>query len=64
MTWEVLPLLFASACVIVYVNFKPQLQNLLFGKGRFGFEALSLRDERFVAKKLASLLKYTYTVGK
>jgi hypothetical protein len=36
----------------------------LLGNGRFGLEAMTTDDERQVAKKLAGLLKYTYSIGK
>ena len=37
---------------------------MVLGNGRWGLEALSQKDMRFVSKRLAGLLKYTYLVGK
>lgn len=36
----------------------------MFGHGSFGLQAIREDDEKYISKKLAGLLKYTYTVGK
>lgn len=40
------------------------MQNALIGNGRLGLVALTANDERFVAKRLAGFLKYSYSLGK
>ena len=55
-------MLLATTVVLCY-RFKTELQNAIIGEGRFGFEALNTDSVRFVAKRLASLLKYQYTMG-
>ena len=64
LTREVLPLVFLACSVVFYYQYKTQVQNAVLGNGRFGLEAMSPDDERFVAKKLAGLLKYRYSIGK
>lgn len=61
---EVLPLALLAFAAIAYFQYKTQVQNALLGTGRFGLEAMSKNDERFVAKRLAGFLKYTYSIGK
>lgn len=40
------------------------MQNAIFGNGRLGLEAISKSDELFVAKRLATFMRYTYSLGK
>ena len=57
---EVLPFVLVALALILCVKFKTQLQNALIGNGRLGFKAMDAKDERFVSRKLAGLLKYQY----
>jgi len=34
------------------------------GHGRLGFEAMTEDDERFVAKRLSTFIKYSYSHGR
>ena len=36
---------------------------MLIGEGRFGLQALSTSQMRFVSKRLAGLIRYQYTMG-
>ena len=53
-----------AAALVVIVQFRTQIENLVLGNGRWGLEGLSQKDERFISKRLAGLLKYTYLIGK
>jgi hypothetical protein len=55
MRWEVFPLLFISASIIIFYNFKTQILNLL-PLNKIGVEPYSDKEERFIARKLAGLL--------
>jgi hypothetical protein len=57
---EVFPFALLALALVLYKQYKPEVQNALLGNGRFGLEALTQNDERFVAKKLSGLLKYSY----
>jgi hypothetical protein len=57
---EVVPCALLALALVLYKQYKPEIQNALLGNGRFGLEALTQNDERFVAKKLSGLLKYSY----
>ena len=61
---EVIPLLLLASGIIIFFKFKTQIQNVVIGEGRFGFEALSTDSVRFISKRLASLLKFQYSMGK
>ena len=61
---EVIPLLLLASGIIIFYKFKTQIQNVVIGEGRFGFEALSTDSVRFISKRLASLLKFQYSMGK
>ena len=54
------PCALLALALVLYKQYKPEIQNALLGNGRFGLEALTQNDERFVAKKLSGLLKYSY----
>ncbi len=54
------PFALLALALVLYKQYKPEIQNTLLGNGRFGLEALTQNDERFVAKKLSGLLKYSY----
>ena len=59
-----MPIVAVALSLIVSFQFRIQIENIVFGNGRWGIEALTQKDERFVSKRLAGLLKYTYLVGK
>jgi hypothetical protein len=58
--WEVLPFVGLAACLVGYNQFKPQIENLLFGN----MTALSPKDLRFVGRKISGFLNYTYAQGR
>ena len=47
-----------AATVMLLFKYRTQVENLVIGEGRFGLEALSTDSMRFIAKRLAGLLKY------
>ena len=53
-----------TLAVIAYFKFQPEVQNAVMGHGRFGIEAMSEDDERFVAKRLSTFIKYSYSHGR
>ena len=58
-----MPFVLLAFSLMIYVKFKSQIQNLVIGNGRLGFEAIDAQDERFISKRLAGLLKYQYQMG-
>lgn len=60
---EVIPLIVAASSLIMLYKYKTQLENAIIGEGRFGLQAISQNDMTFVAKRLASLIRYQYTMG-
>ena len=60
---EVIPLLLVASGIIIFFKFRTQIENLVIGEGRFGLEALSTDSVRFISKRLASLLKFQYSMG-
>ena len=52
-----------AAAVMFLYRFRTQVENFVIGEGRFGLEALSNDSVRFIAKRLAGLLKYQYQMG-
>ena len=61
MRWEVLPVIGLTVFGVIYYKFQTQLQNLLPSSY---FEAISVKQDRFINRKLASLLKYQYCTTK
>lgn len=57
--WEILPMLLLCGSALVYFKYQTEFLNLL----PKSFEAISAKDERMVARKLASLLKYQFLIG-
>ena len=54
-----IPITLLSLLVVTCYNYKTQIMNLLV-KG----DALSAKDERFIAKRISGLLDYSYKHGK
>ena len=57
---EVIPLIVLASTLVLCYQYKTQIENLVIGEGRFGLEALPSNSVRFIAKRLAGLLKYQY----
>ena len=57
--WEILPMLMLSGVALIYFKYQTEFLNLL----PKSFEAINAKDERMVARKLASLLKYQFLIG-
>jgi uncharacterized protein YdhG (YjbR/CyaY superfamily) len=57
--WEIFPMLMLSGCALIYFKYQTEFLNLL----PKSFEAITTKDERMVARKLSSLLKYQFLIG-
>jgi hypothetical protein len=57
MRWEIYPVLGLCAGAIVYYKYQTEFLNVI-GSNIFKLQALSDSQEKFVARKIASLLKY------
>lgn len=58
-----MPLLALATSLVLCYKYRTQLENTIIGEGRFGMKALSTDSVRFIAKRLAGLLKYQYSIG-
>eukprot|EP00347_Sterkiella_histriomuscorum_P014501 403360637 len=59
MRWEVYPVIFLAASMLIYSQFKTQVQNLVPTK-LLKFEVLTEKEEKFVARKLSGLMQQIY----
>jgi hypothetical protein len=57
MRWEVMPIFALASSAIIYFKFQTQFLNLL---PQQYFAAISAPQERYISRKISSLLKYQY----
>ena len=62
--WEVVPLVLLSLSVVVYFKFQTELLNYIIPTNLLKFQAFSDKEERFIARKLSSLMSQSYSMGK